>query len=428
MTTAVVVDPAVASTYWRTGTTSRNQIWFSTTVVYEFYSGPSHDFGYSKSSDAGATWDVYVTLVPGTAGIVDSDIYYARWHNTANNPIVHVVGHDDSGTRGLYYNNIDLSTDTKQTANGTLILSIGAQPDNKSAAIGMARNGDVIVACSEGILKSTNGGTSFTTIGDHADLAKDHSSYIWPDASSADTADWLLFRREDNDNLLYVTPYDDSAGAFASSVLVSSNLVGTNPTAQGGRPTYTTAYNRSDSGAVLVAGISPSDGSGDPNDIFTVRVLGSASITAKTNVLTDTSGVATVALQVNANGTIYCAYVRDDLVYYKSSSDGMVTWGTQTAYSTLTAHTMEQLHADPSPNVNLFMPAYLHSVSNPLASDLNVEVPAVGATTVNLTGSLPLVFTLTGTLTGVTASTPIVVIKCQAVVVPGTIQLTAVVR
>lgn len=434
MTTPVDVYTETSSLAWRSRVTGRLQVWYSSTVIYEFFIDSSFRLVYSKSTDTGATWGANVVLIAqGT--IIDVDIYYARWHNTSNDPVVHAVAHNDSGTRGLYYNNIDLSSDTKQTADGTKIADGAAEPNGGPTAVGMARNGNVMltfgalsVSPFRACYLSTDGGTSFSSV-DHFDQSLRDNIVIWPDGNSADTADMVAIYTDSDTNTLKAIQWDNSAAVWTGEVIIDADI-GSAPHPIGAF--LGSAYKRS-TGTIMVA-LSEGNGSG-LTSINTWTVLG-LTATAKTDVITSTAAVYGNALVVTANGNVYCFYARDPdglsasnmKVYYKVSTDNMATWGSETAYSTSDPHVIEQIHADPAPNVNTLLPAYLFSVDVPDGSDLIVEVPAIGGTTINLTGSLPIVFTLTGTLTGVTPASPPVVIKCQAVLVPGTIQVTAIVR
>jgi hypothetical protein len=61
--------------------------------------------------------------------------------------------------------------------------------------------------------------------------------------------------------------------------------------------------------------------------------------TAKTNVLTDTQAIASPRLLLdNTTGSVYCFYLRGTLgsdmdVFYKKSTDGMATWGSEVQFS-----------------------------------------------------------------------------------------------
>jgi hypothetical protein len=71
--------------------------------------------------------------------------------------------------------------------------------------------------------------------------------------------------------------------------------------------------------------------------------LATPTITAKTDVITDTNDCAGVALFIDQNNDdLYCAYLGDEdggetwqdtlTAFYKKSDDGAGTWGAQTAY------------------------------------------------------------------------------------------------
>jgi len=196
----VTIDAAVDNPNWARNGSTRLQVWYDSTTLYEFFVATNVECYYKKSIDAGLTWGARVEILSINSGFIDMDIYYERWHDTANSPIVHVVCHDDTGSnRGYYYNSVNLETETLGTATGTHISNFNPAPSSGPLSIGESLSENIHVVGVKGVfdsgdpvehLISTNGGTSFAASSDR-DFGQALSDLIqiWPAELTADTND-----------------------------------------------------------------------------------------------------------------------------------------------------------------------------------------------------------------------------------------------
>src|SRR5690606_20538718 len=109
------VMPSNLGAEWRGGT--RRQVVLDESTIYTFASGggSAGDPGYRKSTDGGATWAAKVSVGSGNNISTNADIYYERWNDLDNDPIVHLFDYQDGGDRGIYHRKLDLSDDSLST-------------------------------------------------------------------------------------------------------------------------------------------------------------------------------------------------------------------------------------------------------------------------------------------------------------------------
>lgn len=342
----------------------RLQVWLDATTVYEFY--PDGGLNYVKSVDGGETWSAGVELLDTT--VVSIDIYYERWGSLSAPPIVHVVGHDDSGSRGLYYNSINLATEVQGTP--LEIVSFSADPAGASSSVVVARNGDIHVYAAGAFIGqnhyiSTDGGASFSASGSTLSVGQGDHLVLVPDYESADTADIaaILFDYSATDLLRY--RWDDSAAAWTVATTIDASV------AQVLNQNVAVALNRTTGHIKVLAFVAGSS----PETLKSYDVYGTT-VTARTNVLTSIADASICAVAINLQGHVYAFYSRAESVYYKVSTDDMVTWSTETAYSSVAASsvgaTVIGIHVDPTMTAANLQAAYLWS-----NRALYVEAPAV---------------------------------------------------
>lgn len=424
----ITLDSSVTSRAWARNSSTHLQIWYDSSTIYQFFCTNDPVLAqtgafYVKSTDSGATWGSRVEIFPAVAGFIDIDVYYARWHDTANDPVAHIAIHDDTGTdRGYWYNSLNLATEVLSSATGTRISPQGAGPDSGPLSLGMSASENVHVIGRNGTfggaehLISTDGGTTFAASGDN-DFGQQVADVIqaWPDASSADADDLLAFWIDEDLDILKVSQWDDSVTTWLTATSISTSI---DRSLTHGN--FSTAYRRSDGHVFVIAFVDDTS----PNTLKCWDVNGTASVTARTDVLTNVADTNACALQVDTDGHLYAFYGRGSgssaRVYYKISTDSGATWGSETLYSSQDEE-ITAIFADPSPNVAKTLPTYF-SFSD---TDLYIEGSAVATdTSVALAGQLTINFQLSGTLTGVTSAQPPVVVKCRPITVQKVITAT----
>ncbi len=343
----------------------RMQVWLDAVTAFEFYPTVAGVF-YKKSVDAGETWGAAVSVLTTTP--VNVDIYYERWGALSASPIVHVLAHGDIDPRGLYYNHVNLATEAQGTSQ--LLASVSPDPSSGPLSVCVARNGD-IHAYLHGAFAgnhhyiSSDGGVSFSSAATLVGLGQSDNLVLVPDFESADTADLAAILYDWSATDLLRHQWDDSAGAWTTSTTIDASV------AQSFTQNTCVAVNRTTGHIKVLAFTAGSS----PETLKSYDVYGTT-VTARTNVLTSVADASICAISINLQGHVYAFYSRADHVYYKVSTDDMVTWGAEQQYSTVpsssSGDTVTSIHAEPTLSVDVVLPAYLWSDRR-----LWVETPAV---------------------------------------------------
>jgi hypothetical protein len=371
---ATLVDTAVIGGGESARAASRCQVVIDDLTIYVFSISNTGDVAYWKTTDGGETWGAPVSWGQGTTDSQWYDIYYEKWNGSGGRNIVHLAHHHDAGTRGLYYRQLDLDTDTLTTA--VLAISLGGSPDNGTHGFGLGRDGSLYLTGSSlatGIVASRSiddGQTWASVAGKIAEFAQQDQIVVWADFSSADPADLSAIYWDDSASELSLKRLDVSADSVTETAFGTSMDKPADSAAN-----LSTALDRG-TGHIYVAALDVA-GAGS-NNLKTWDVYG-ATATATTNVLSATTFVQCVALGITSAG-IQCYYGRDASaaslasieIYYKRSTDTMVTWGTETAYTSRDTGGTYRIMVDPYSVANVFAPVWEEDTGD----DLYIEAPA----------------------------------------------------
>ena len=312
----------------------------NSTTLYAFYH-LSSSFQYRKSTDGGATWAAGVDIITGITPAACA-VWFDKWTPGNTGTVVHMI-YKGGTSQGLSYNSLQTSTDT---LSGIIVIATGTLLVPTSHSITLTVGGNLLVCvCANtnaGTWKSTATGASasFSSIAACHETSGADYVQLFP-ANLADTDDaWALFWDASADELSLKT-YDDSANSWAETSIATSMVEAS--TANGGHTGFCGTIKHSN-GHLFVAAWSELDtATAGTADLKTWDITDSGTITAKTDVLTNVFDQYGCALYYdNTNGDTYCFYLGNGSgdnyqatvsVFYKKSTDGMATWGTQTAYS-----------------------------------------------------------------------------------------------
>ncbi len=378
MTTAVQLDvSASGSPQYRPYSGARNTVWTSLTTVYEFLNDAIDGMGYKKSTDQGATWGPLVKLAFGE---IEYDIYYEQWTDTGFSQYVHFIAQHDSGTRGFYYNRLDLSSDTiLNGSTGTLIESILVSPNNTPMTIFVSRSGAVHLVGQSGPfgvafhLISTDHGVTWNSFGTFGQTIYD-AAIGMPDGQSADPADVCVIWWQNSTHTYRLSNWDDSAGTWSTAQFAAGVIpIGAFPAVY---RNIAAAYSRT-TGHIAFVGYTTT---ASPNTLHAYDIYGST-VTAKTDVLTAVANAEVCAIAYTITGNIRAAYVRNNDVYWKESTDVMATWGAEIAYSTAPSMSFVRIDLEPSPSQPIFAPVYWSNLAGTVpptyTSAVWIEVPVI---------------------------------------------------
>lgn len=322
---------------------SRSVVQIDATTIYVFFKGTSTAVGYRKSVDGGLNWGAFVPMFGTDSTEQWWDIYYDRWRGSSNG-IIHVAMHRDQGTRGMYYNALDTADDSLHTADGTLVFAMGAGPSRREHSLAVSRSGRIYIqgratlgTGEDGLhAVSTNGGAAWTTTLTDSIEADEDRLVGWADYSSADNDDYLVLYWDDSASEITVKQYDASAGTWSESSAITGMTL--SESFGSGHSQWGSALDTADGHIKLVA----FDDTATTGVTLGAWNINGSTITAKTDVLASGDYQMCATVSVSPEGSIIAWYGRDSAgasqsameVYYKESSDDMVTWGVETAYGT----------------------------------------------------------------------------------------------
>ena len=315
---------------------------------YKFFIGLDQDLYYTKSTNNMLSWGYPVKIVTGT--VVGSAVWYDRWTPGDSGNLIHIA-FIDATTHDITYDSLDTSSDTLsgnvQVFNGASL----AGSTNSCITISKMRGGKLRIifdgdaGTETGHYDSTDG----VTWNSKADPNEGVSDYymMFPD-NAADNQDGILVFWDRSANEISVKPYDDSGDSFSETSVATSMV---DLTTGSGSPQFSGAVRLSDSKLILVAW--------ENADTSTAKlrcweINTAASITEKTNVITSSGGNQKhCAVSIDSNDDLYVYYLgatdgSETVVlaintgsslcfcYYKRSTDGGATWGSETKISEVT--------------------------------------------------------------------------------------------
>ena len=296
-----------------------------------------YDIAWRRTTNGGSSW--------GSQNVVESGEVYqiAAWFDGETpgdtGTLLHVVWADRQGTDAYNYMNIDIDTGSASSPVEIATQTLASSPNGNRVAITKTVSGNLI-ACFEGdndyrCDKSTNGGTSWSSIADAFESGSQDDYLLLFPAATADDDDAAGIFWDYSANAISIKMYDDSSNSWSETSIVGS--LDNDPD----HFNFDAAVRHSD-GHILLALHNDYDASG--NDLVTYDLtpdsIASPTVTGKTNILTNEQEAVQVGVIVNQqNDDVYVATFQNgswqsssDLVFYKSDDD-MATWGTETAYS-----------------------------------------------------------------------------------------------
>lgn len=307
--------------------------------LYAFYlSAGAARFYYRKSTDDGLTWSIPVQIAIITNAEAHYSVWYDRWTSGDSGNLIHiwVVNSSDD----VVYYNLTVTTDTLSSV-ATVVALTSASSTAGHISGAKARGGNLYIAYDiDGgteldFYRSTDGGVNWT---DRATPWEGTADYIhlFP-GNEADNQDmWAIFW-DTSANEISLKTYDDSGDSWAETSISGSMVEALVTT--GGISQFSGAIRHSD-GHLIMAAWNGRDTGAD--DLMVWDINGAASITALTNVITNTDDCANAAVQIDqATNDIYVYYAgKSDGsqtlgssvgVYYKASTDDGATWGAEAA-------------------------------------------------------------------------------------------------
>lgn len=338
----IIIDGTVNTTSTSHTTQTQRTVFTTSLIAYTFYRDADGRCVYSKSTDGGATWGARVR-VDAQTDCFRVAIWYDRWTpgDTTGN-YIH-IGTIDDGNDDIWYNRLDTTTDT---------LLMGTAPVSVSGAQGGSFNVGINF---QSIIKASDG-KLFMAVTDTTDsyvvrcTANCNLAASWSEAGPNPFAD------KPGDDPVYLMPTaggnvlvlrdNTSIGDFESKVWnAATNSWSAAWTAIDLNAQQSTTYRAAFSlttdpysGNIYLAYAADTDPLGTNDDVRTAIYSATTGTWAlRTAVLNnDARGVTGVSIFRDSNlGDVYVAYTAQTTagtpttanVYWKKSTDNMLTWG-----------------------------------------------------------------------------------------------------
>ena len=340
------LDTTVAATTRQVFSGSQT-VFVSDQVGYKFYVDSGGQCVYSKTVNAGAAWAAAVQIDSNTAcfGVA---VWYDRWTPGDVGSNIHIL---TMGAAALFYNRLDTTTDTRLlTATPVNAVSNSGQTGTLAAgsntgSITKGTDGTIYMTTDDNtdsyvVECTTNCGvtTSWTETGTSPLPLQPYYSVLLPLASG----NILLINRDITNEDILSKVWSNGSGTWDTNwVTVDANAFD----GVGYGSQFSAALNYR-TGDIYLAYVNLDTGAafGGNNDDIKTAVYSGGTWTAKGNVVTDVTAtpaaIIDVSIGLNAyNGDVYVAYEGRTTagtnttgnVYWKSSTNGMTSWGAQSA-------------------------------------------------------------------------------------------------
>lgn len=334
----VSIDSAIGT---NTARGIRSVVFVTPDIGYWFYIDSSGRFGYSKTTDGGATWGAHV-VTDALNPALSYDVWFDQWTPGDSGTKIHTV-YFDSGNDDIFYRSLDTNGDTLGTQVVVEAEASAAGGVYVHASITKAVGGNLYISweCDisgeRGFERSTDGGATWAARTIQQEATGD-VSMLFP-ANAADTQDiWAVYHDADVDALT-LKAYDDSANTWSESATIAT--VVENTTNLIGSYAFAASLRHSD-GHLIVTAVTARDTATADHRVFDVN--GTGSITELTAITTDIDDhyypqifidQSTDDIYLPYNGKRDGSEVLDTTtkVYYTKSTDGGTTWSAgDTAY------------------------------------------------------------------------------------------------
>lgn len=338
----VVIDSSVSLS---TARDMRSVVFVSALVGYFFYTDSDQTWGYSKTTDGGATWGAIVPLEASPTGR-GGDVWFDQWTPGDSGTKIHTCW-VDATLHGVRYRSLDTADDSLSSTT-TIFAGVSyASSRGVFCSIGKSRSGylycayDIDAGAEKGLARSTDSGATWGVLDTGFVEATIDQCMLYPATGTGDNNDiWALYHDASADALT-LKMWDSSAGSAVESATIMTLVE--NTTDGTGQYGFSASVRHSD-GHLIVAGVSERDTA--TSDHLTFDIAGTGSITALAAITTDIDDHYYPAVFIDQlTGHIYVAYAgkRDGSetfgggtprIYYTKSTDAGTSWSAgDTTYS-----------------------------------------------------------------------------------------------
>ncbi len=339
----VTIDAAVSTAQLEHLMLGSQSVFTTDQIGYKFYVDSTGGCVYSKSTNGGTSWGTAVT-VDSQTDCFGISVWYDQWTPGDSGNFIHIMT-ADPGNDDVWYNRLDVTDDSRllNAAPVSAVINTGQTgtiaAGSNAGSITKGTDGTIYIAMNDNTDRyvvecSTNCGvsTSWTETGVTPMDAQPDYSLLMPLSGG----DILLINRDIDADDMRSKVWDDSAGSWSGAwTTIDASSIENNVYEPGFAATINTL-----TGDIFLAYIDNATGGtiGGNNDDIRTAVY-SGSWTATGDVVTNSAlGITHVTLGFDAlNGDIYVGYggrttpatATTGNVYWKQSTNDMVSWGAQ---------------------------------------------------------------------------------------------------
>lgn len=334
----VSIDSSISTS---TARGQRAVVFTTEAIGYWFYIDGDGTFGYSKTTNGGATWGAQVEISSQTTHLA-FDVWFDQWTSGDTGTTIHLA-YFDTSLDDIFYRSLDTNNDALGTQVTIEAETSAAAGVGVHCSITKGRGGKLYVAwecdvsAERGFERSTDGGATWAAAAAVEEAAGDVAR-LFP-ANLADPHDiWALFHDVSADALTLKT-YDDSADTWAESATIVT--LTENTTDLTGQYGWSASVRHSD-GHLIVAVVTNRDLGAARHGVF--DLTDGSTITTMTDIAASTDDHYYPAVFIDQlTDDLFVAYngKRDGSeilgtttkVYYTKSTDGGTSWSAgDTAY------------------------------------------------------------------------------------------------
>lgn len=373
----------VTNLTWPSGNRTAKPIvvWVNVDVAYVFYASEDEGLYYTKTTDGGATWAVGILIIDGGGSLDDIfqiAVWYDRWTPGIVGTLIHCSIAHKLGTTTTFYSYCQVDTTDDSVSDEIAVFSHGAVLGERKIGITKSKDGTLYilggVSSTHTVFhKSVDGGATWgVALADPFNLHTSAAFMMFPATWADDDADIAFVWITSVTDKWQLTTYDASADSVSDTDIYTNQVDAAGEFAQG--PAMAIRHSDEHIIVALVDYLGSSTA-----DLRLFDISGSASITELTQVVSNTNRLTAPAVLISPqNDDIYVAYIipitnpTDMPVFYKLSTDGGTSWGTQIAYS---ADSADYIITDSPVSLQdggMFAPILVER-SAPLARFINVD-------------------------------------------------------
>lgn len=314
-------------------------------VVYCFFASQvDNNLYWTKSSDGGFTWTDPVSVKALGGASSGFAVWYDKWTPGNTGTVIHLAYFEQTGD-DVFYRGLDTSGDTLGTETTIFAGASTAAASNTCISLTRAIGGNLYCAfdidggTETGFYRSTDAGSTWGSRTDVNEATSDY--YLLAPGYAADTQDIICIYWDRSADEISRKLYDDSANTWGETSIAASMTDLSSATAD---PQFSICVDDANN-KILLAAWSNAD---TLNADLRFWTIDESAITEGTNIVqnsTDDQGMVALALATDAT-TLYAFYGgKSDgsetfptaiNIYYKTSTDGGTTWGSETVLTTLT--------------------------------------------------------------------------------------------